>query len=129
MKRFTTAILALLLMTACNNMLHDPGHSFPEQPVLHIGIPEETLEKIRTIAVKAYCALDASGLSRVDFFIDKDSNQIYFNEINTLPGFTPISMFPKMCLEAGLDFEELTTLLINEAILRYDSRAKLQTSR
>lgn len=92
-------------------------------------IKEETLEKIRTIAVKAYCALDASGLSRVDFFIDKDSNQIYFNEINTLPGFTPISMFPKMCQEAGLDFEELTNLLINEAVLRYNARAKLQTSR
>ncbi|MBQ5473016.1 MAG: D-alanine--D-alanine ligase [Treponema sp.] len=92
-------------------------------------IKEKTLEKIRTIAVKAYCALDAAGLSRVDFFIDKETHQIYFNEINTMPGFTPISMFPKMCDAAGLEFTELTNLLLNEAVLRHQAKSKLQTSR
>lgn len=92
-------------------------------------LDEPMLEKIRTLAKKTYCALDAAGLSRVDFFIDKDTNDIYLNEINTMPGFTPISMFPKMCGKFGLEFTDLTNQLLNEAVLRYKARAQLQTSR
>ena len=106
-------------------MLRGASFTAPEVTPTGLSVSPETSD-VRYIC---HCALDASGLSRVDFFIDKDTNQIYFNEINTLPGFTPISMFPKMCQEAGLDFEELTNLLINEAVLRYNARAKLQTSR
>ncbi|MBP5283487.1 MAG: D-alanine--D-alanine ligase, partial [Treponema sp.] len=58
-------------------------------------IPEERLEEVRTLAKKAFAALDLAGLSRVDFFIDKDTDKLYLNEINTMPGFTQISMFPK----------------------------------
>ena len=98
-----------------------------------LAIPAELsadmIETVRSTAVKAYKALDASGLSRVDFFIDKQTNDLYFNEINTMPGFTKISMFPKMCEKAGLEFTELTELLIQEALARYESKAKLQTSR
>ena len=98
-----------------------------------LAIPAELsadmIETVRSTAVKAYKALDASGLSRVDFFIDKQTNDLYFNEINTMPGFTNISMFPKMCEKAGLEFTELTELLIQEALARYESKAKLQTSR
>ena len=54
---------------------------------------------------------------------------IYLNEINTMPGFTSISMFPKMCEAAGLKFEELTSLLISEALSRYESKKNLLTSR
>ncbi len=98
-----------------------------------LAIPAELsadmIETVRSTAVKAYKALDASGLSRVDFFVDKQTNDLYFNEINTMPGFTKISMFPKMCEKAGLEFTELTELLIQEALARYESKAKLQTSR
>ncbi len=92
-------------------------------------IDEATMEKIKSIAQKAYSVLDCSGLSRVDFFIDKDSGKIYLNEINTIPGFTSISMFPKMCEAAGLGYKDLINLLIDEAVERYDSRKKLLTSR
>lgn len=92
-------------------------------------LTENDLEKIRKTACAAYKALDASGLSRVDFFIDKDTKAVYLNEINTMPGFTTISMFPKMCDAAGLHFEELVELLIKEAIERFNSKEKLQTSR
>ncbi|MBR5646708.1 MAG: D-alanine--D-alanine ligase [Treponema sp.] len=90
---------------------------------------ENDLEKIRKTACAAYKVLDATGLSRVDFFIDRDTKAVYLNEINTLPGFTPISMFPKMCNAAGLDFENLVELLIQQALARYEAKNKLNTSR
>ena len=92
-------------------------------------LTENDLEKIRKTACAAYKVLDATGLSRVDFFIDKNTKQVYLNEINTMPGFTPISMFPKMCDAAGLKFEALVDLLIKEAVARYEAKQKLSTSR
>ena len=92
-------------------------------------LTENDLEKIRKTACAAYKVLDATGLSRVDFFIDKKTKQVYLNEINTMPGFTPISMFPKMCDAAGLKFEALVDLLIKEAVARYEAKQKLSTSR
>ena len=92
-------------------------------------LSENDLEKIRKTACAAYKVLDATGLSRVDFFIDKNTKQVYLNEINTMPGFTPISMFPKMCDAAGLKFEALVDLLIKEAVARYEAKKKLSTSR
>ncbi|MBR0487924.1 MAG: D-alanine--D-alanine ligase [Treponema sp.] len=92
-------------------------------------LPEERLEEVRTLAKKAFAALDLAGLSRVDFFIDKDTGSLYLNEINTMPGFTQISMFPKMCAAFGLDFTSLTNLLIEEAVARFKKTRNLQTSR
>lgn len=97
--------------------------------IIPADIPTDLIETIRTTAVRAYKALDCSGLSRVDFFIDKDTDLLYLNEINTLPGFTSISMFPKMCEKAGLKFPELVKLLLDEAILRYKAKSSLTTSR
>jgi len=117
-----------------------PSHSFydfdakyndPDGAKLLIPaeLSENDLEKIRKTACAAYKVLDATGLSRVDFFIDRDSKAVYLNEINTMPGFTQISMFPKMCGAAGLKFEALIELLIEEALCRYQARQKLSTSR
>lgn len=92
-------------------------------------LSENDIEKIRKTAVAAYKTLDATGLSRVDFFIDKDSKEVYLNEINTMPGFTPISMFPKMCDAAGLEFNSLVNLLIDEGLERYKAKKNLTTSR
>lgn len=92
-------------------------------------LSENDIEKIRKTARAAYKVLDATGLSRVDFFIDKESGEIYLNEINTMPGFTTISMFPKMCEAAGLEFNKLVELLINEGLARYEAKSKLSTSR
>lgn len=92
-------------------------------------ISTDLIETIRSTAVRAYKALDCSGLSRIDFFIDRDTGELYLNEINTLPGFTSISMFPKMCEKAGLKFAELINLLIEEALLRYKAKSSLTTSR
>lgn len=73
-------------------------------------------DKIRSIAVRAYKALDCRGLSRVDFFLEKDTNRIILNEINTMPGFTTISMYPKLWESIGISYKELLDKLINLAL-------------
>lgn len=110
---------------------YDAKYNDPDGADLLIpaDLPEERLEKVRSTAKKAFAALDLSGLARVDFFIDKDTDKLYLNEINTMPGFTQISMFPKMCEKFGLSFDELTELLIQEAAARYNATRKLKTSR
>ncbi|MBQ6567872.1 MAG: D-alanine--D-alanine ligase [Treponema sp.] len=84
---------------------------------------------IKETALKAYRVLNASGMARVDFFIDRTSGDIYLNEINTIPGFTNISMFPKLCTSEGLDFTALTDLLLTQAEERFKARDALRTSR
>ena len=75
-------------------------------------IPEILSEKIRKQAIKAFKSIDGKGLSRVDFFIEDKTNEIYINEINTLPGFTNISMYPKLWESSGIAYQELLSKLI-----------------
>ena len=77
------------------------------------GISEEISEEIRKQAIKAFKAIDGKGLSRVDFFVEDKTNKIIINEINTMPGFTSISMYPKMFEKSGIPYRELITRLIN----------------
>lgn len=81
-------------------------------------LSEEMSEKIRKLAVKAFKAIDGKGLSRVDFFANESTNEIYINEINTLPGFTTISMYPKLFKQVGIEYSELLDKLINLALER-----------
>ena len=76
-------------------------------------IPEEISEEIRKQAIKAFKTIDGKGLSRVDFFVEDKTNKIIINEINTMPGFTSISMYPKMFEKSGIPYRELITRLIN----------------
>ena len=78
-------------------------------------LPKETIEQIREYAVKAFKALDGSGLSRVDFFVKHSDGSIVLNEINTLPGFTSISMYPKLWDAVGIEYSELLDKLIELA--------------
>ncbi len=105
---------------------NDPNGAEIKIPAL---LEEEKLSFIRETAKKAYRAAGASGLSRVDFFIDRDTNEIYLNEINTLPGFTKISMFPMMCDNFGLKITDLIDYLLDEAVAAYNARTSLRTSR
>lgn len=83
--------------------------------------PQETLNKLREYATKAFIAIDGSGLSRVDFFVTEDQ-EIYINEINTFPGFTPISMYPKLWEETGLAYGDVIEELLQLAIQRHENR-------
>lgn len=79
-------------------------------------VSEELSAQIKDMAVKAFRAVDGKGLSRVDFFLDKDSGKVYLNEINTMPGFTTISMYPQLFEKCGLSYSELIDRLINIAL-------------
>ncbi len=83
--------------------------------VIPAEIQEEKLKEIQKLAVKAFKAVDGKGLSRVDFFIKKENNQVYLNEINTMPGFTQISMYPKLWEANGLSYTQLLDELIKLA--------------
>ena len=81
-------------------------------------ISKEMSEEIRKLAIKAFKAIDGKGLSRVDFFANEETNEIYINEINTLPGFTTISMYPKLFEQVGIKYSDLLDKLINLALER-----------
>lgn len=83
--------------------------------VIGADIPSEIEEEIRSSAIKIFNALDGFGLSRVDFFLENGTNRVVFNEINTLPGFTSISMYPMLWNDEGYDIETLTETLIEMA--------------
>lgn len=92
--------------------------------VIPAQIPEETMKKVREYAVKAFKALDCSGLARADFFVHKDTGEIFINELNTLPGFTSISMYPKLWEATGLSYTELISRLIELALERFEDNRK-----
>ena len=85
-------------------------------------LPDDLIAKIRESAVKAYKSLDGAGLARVDFFVEKETNNIIINEINTLPGFTSISMYPKLWEATGLPYSQLLDQLIELAMERYKDK-------
>ena len=82
-------------------------------------LPKEISDKIRKQAIKAFKAIDGKGLSRVDFFVENKTNKIIINEINTMPGFTDISMYPKMFEKSGISYKELITRLIELALEKF----------
>lgn len=88
----------------------------------------EQKEEIRRLAVKAFQAVDGSGLARVDFFVRRDNGQILINELNTLPGFTALSVYPKLWEYTGLSYHVLIDRLIELALERYQHKAQLRTT-
>jgi D-alanine-D-alanine ligase len=87
-------------------------------------IDENTARLVREYAVRACLAIDCSGMARVDFFLDKDSGELLINELNTIPGFTKISMYPKLWEASGISYPELIDRLIELGIERKVDRDK-----
>jgi D-alanine-D-alanine ligase len=85
-------------------------------------LPDEISECIREYAVRAYKVIDCAGMARVDFFVEKDTNKIYLNELNSIPGFTKISMYPKLWEASGLSYQKLVDRLIELAMERKADR-------
>ena len=79
-------------------------------------IPEDVAEQVRDQAVRIYSAIGCQGLSRVDFFVTYEDNRVVFNEINTIPGFTSISMYPKLFAASGIPYEQLIDELLRLAM-------------
>jgi len=85
-------------------------------------ISDSKSKEIQEIAIKAYKALDCSGLARVDFFVDKENEKVYLNEVNTMPGFTQISMYPKLWEATGIPYSKLIDCLIELAQERFKEK-------
>ena len=95
--------------------------------IIPANLDEKQREQIQTLAVKVFKTLCCEGLSRVDFFLKKNG-EIIANEINTMPGFTKISMYPKMWENSGISYTELITRLIELAVSRFEKQRGLKTS-
>ena len=105
------------IMSAEDYYSFDAKYNIPEsKTVIPAEIKEEQIEAVRKLALKAFKAIDGNGLARVDFFIEKETNKIYINEINTMPGFTKISMYPKLFDAVGIKYSELLDKLIENAL-------------
>jgi len=87
--------------------------------LLPANLTREEISEVRRIAVAAYQALGCEGMARVDFLLDRGSGQLYVNEVNTIPGFTSISMFPRMLEHDGIGFPDLVDRLIQLALARH----------
>jgi D-alanine-D-alanine ligase len=95
--------------------------------VIPAGLSDEKKKEIQMLAIKTFKTLYAEGLSRIDFFM-RDDGLVFVNEINTMPGFTKISMYPKLWEEQGLDYGALIDRLIETALERYERDHKLKTN-
>ncbi|MCX5796475.1 MAG: D-alanine--D-alanine ligase [Elusimicrobia bacterium] len=91
-------------------------------------IPTPTARRVRELALKAFRVLDGYGMARADFLMDRRNGEIWFNEVNTIPGFTSISMYPRLWKESGVDTPELVHRLIQLALRRARARARLKTA-
>lgn len=114
----------------CNEFYDYRAKYVDDASELHIPaqLPEETVERIQEMAVRAFVAIDCAGMARVDFFLCRDTGEIYVNELNTIPGFTDISMYPKLWVASGMPYPELVDRLIELAIERYEDKRASETS-
>lgn len=99
------------------------------QPVIPAKISRKQMKEVQEMAVRAFKSVDCSGLARVDFLMDPKNGKLYLNEINTMPGFTSISMYPKMWAASGLEYPKLIDRLIELALERHAEKKKNRYSR
>jgi D-alanine-D-alanine ligase len=98
------------------------------QCLIPAPLTEQQIADVRELAIRAFRAVDAAGMSRVDFLMSRDNGALFLNEVNTIPGFTTISMYPKMWEASGLSYADLLDRLIALALERHTERQQLKTS-
>jgi D-alanine-D-alanine ligase len=98
------------------------------QLVIPAKLPKHLITKVQKYAIRAFQAIEGAGMARVDFFIERGTNRVIVNEINTIPGFTSISMYPKLWEVSGISFSELVDRLIELALERHRERLRSLTS-
>ncbi|HEV8636918.1 MAG TPA: D-alanine--D-alanine ligase family protein [Chloroflexota bacterium] len=99
------------------------------QLIIPAQVPPAAAEEVRRLAVAAFRALECESMARVDFFVDQDAERFWINEINTIPGFTSISMYPKLWEASGIPYRELVDRLIQLAVERHEQKNRLRTER
>jgi D-alanine-D-alanine ligase len=106
----------------------EPGSEDESELIIPAQLDPELADAVRELALRAYRAIDCAGLGRVDLLFDDQNGRIYLNEINTIPGFTSISMYPKLWEATGVSYSELLNRLIDLALDRHREKAELETS-
>jgi D-alanine-D-alanine ligase len=96
--------------------------------VIPAQLTENEVREVQRLSVAAFRAVDCAGMARVDFFLSRDSGEIFLNEVNTIPGFTTISMYPKMWEASGVPYPVLIDRLITLALERHAEKQQLRTS-
>jgi D-alanine-D-alanine ligase len=106
---------------------YEAKYTDPEGAALFIPakIDPAQLETVRTLALEAYKVAKLSGMARIDFFLSKQDGKILLNEANTIPGFTPISLYPRMCEAGGLPYSQLLDTLLDLAMARHQAKSIL----
>jgi D-alanine-D-alanine ligase len=116
------------ILPACEFYDYDAKYHNPDSKVvIPAAISAAQASEVREIAERAFKAIDGSGLARVDFFLDRRSGKIWLNEINTMPGFTSISMYPKLWEASGIPFARLIRRLIDLGMERHHERGSWAT--
>jgi len=113
----------------CNEFYDYAAKYLADESELLIPAPisRHLTEQVRQMAIKAYLAIDCAGMARADFLLDRQSGELYINEVNTIPGFTPISMYPKLWEATGLSYTELIDRLIELALERHQDKSRSAT--
>ena len=106
----------------------EPDSEDESELIIPAELTPEQSDVVRTLAIRAYKAIDCGGLGRVDLMLDRDDGRFYMNEINTNPGFTRISMYPQLWEASGVSYSELLDRLIDLALDRYEDKSRLSTS-
>ena len=101
-------------------------HDDRSQLLIPAPLSQEMVEQVQEVAIRAYKAVDCAGMARVDFLLDKDTNLLYLNELNTIPGFTRISMYPKLWNATGISYPQLVNRLIELALERKRERDRTE---
>jgi len=96
--------------------------------IVPADLPADTLQRVQDLAIRAFQAIDACGMARVDFFVERGTNHVLLNEINTIPGFTSVSMYPRMWQKSGLTYPDLIDRLIQLALERHADKRRSKTS-
>jgi D-alanine-D-alanine ligase len=115
-----------------------PGHEFYDytakylddtsQLLIPAPLRDEQVAEVQALAIRAFRAIDGTGLARVDFLLDDHSGEFYLNELNSMPGFTRISMYPKLWEASGISYPELVDRLVQLALERHNDRQQNRTS-
>jgi D-alanine-D-alanine ligase len=102
---------------------HDPTTRF----VIPAEVDPGVSDQVRQLAIRAFKAIGAAGMARVDFFLGRDDNRVYINEINTIPGFTSMSVYPRLWQASGVPYAELIDRLIQLAVERHADESRNRT--
>jgi len=103
-------------------------HDDATQLIVPANLPPDRIVEVQELAVRAFVILDCAGMARADFFLDRVSGQLHINELNTIPGFTAVSMYPRMWAASGLSFADLLDRVIQLAFERHHDKGRMSTA-